>query len=473
MQIKVQARRIAAPCVKLAPAGAPRVETDLLQKYAAAAPRYTSFPTAPNFHSGIDAEQYRAWLAALRPGTSLSLYVHIPYCESLCWFCGCHTKATRHYAPVARYLRHVQEEIALVSAALPEGVSIKSVHWGGGTPTMLSPEDIAALAISLRGAFDIAADAEFAVEIDPRTITKDRIATLAEAGLTRASLGVQDFNPRVQKAINREQSLALTKAAVDALRNAGVAAINIDLLYGLPHQSTRVMIETLIKVLQLEPDRIALFGYAHVPWMKRHQRLIDEAALPNAAERYRTSNLASELMVAWGYERIGIDHFALPDDPLAMAARAGRLHRNFQGYTSDASDALIGLGASSISCLPQGYVQNAVPVDDYARRVSCGELAAVRGVALGREDRVRGYAIERLMCDFRLSGAEIRREFGTDAEALLADAERLVAADDDGVLFVEDGTIRVTERGRPFVRSICAALDPYLGARGARHSSAV
>ena len=449
------------------------MEADLLQKCEASAPRYTSFPTAPNFHPGIDSERYRAWLAGLPAGTPLSLYVHIPYCESLCWFCGCHTKATLQYAPVAAYLRALYEEIALVSAALPEGCSVKSIHWGGGTPTMLSSEDISALATALRGAFDIAADAEFATEIDPRSLTHDRIAALAEAGLTRASIGVQDFNPLVQKAINREQSPALTKAVVDALRNAGVPAINIDVLYGLPHQSTRILMETLLKVLQLEPNRVALFGYAHVPWLKRHQRMIDEAALPGAAERFRASHLASELMVAWGYERIGIDHFALPDDSLALAARSGRLRRNFQGYTSDNCEALVGLGASAISRLPQGYAQNAVPVDEYMRRVTGGQIAVTRGIELDQDDRARSYAIERLMCDFRLNRADVKRRFGADADALLADADRLAEADQDGILFKDDGAIRVTERGRPFVRSICAALDPYFGAGGARHSLAV
>jgi oxygen-independent coproporphyrinogen-3 oxidase len=253
-----------------------------------------------------------------------------------------------------------------------------------------------------------------------------------------------------------------------------VSAINIDLLYGLPYQTTRALVETLIKVLQLQPNRIALFGYAHVPWLKRHQRMIDEAVLPGAGDRFRASHLAAELMVAWGYERIGIDHFALPDDPLAFAARTGRLRRNFQGYTDDDCEVLIGLGASAISRLPQGYVQNAVPTEDYARRVEGGALAAVRGVALETEDRVRGYAIERLMCDFRLNGAEVKRRFGPDAEALLADAERLVSESArDGILFEEDGTIRVTERGRPFVRAICAALDPYFASGAARHSATV
>ncbi len=449
------------------------MESDLLAKYAAPAPRYTSFPTAPNFHAGIDGERYRAWLAALPAGTALSLYVHVPFCESLCWFCGCHTKATRHYAPVAAYLRRLHEEIELVKAAVPKGCSVKSIHWGGGTPTMLSCEDISALATALRGAFDISADVEFAAEIDPRSLTQDRIATLAEAGLTRASLGVQDFNPKVQQAINREQSFSLTKAVVDAFRNAGVASINIDVLYGLPHQTTRALVETLVKVLKLEPDRIALFGYAHVPWLKRHQSLIDETALPDAGERFRASQLAAELITGWGYQRIGIDHFALPDDALAVAARTGRLHRNFQGYTDDDCEVVIGLGASAIGRLPQGYVQNAVPVDEYARQVAEGLLPVTRGIELDSDDRVRGYAIERLMCDFRLSGAEVRRRFGDDAERVLADVERFAATDSEGLLYAEDGTIRVTERGRPFVRSICAAIDPYFGVGGARHSLAV
>jgi oxygen-independent coproporphyrinogen-3 oxidase len=449
------------------------VESDLLQKYATAAPRYTSYPTAPHFNSETGAKEYGDWLAALPDGTSLSLYLHIPYCESLCWFCGCHTKATRRYAPVGAYLRHLHEEIALVGAAIPKGCSVKSIHWGGGTPTMLTSEDISALSTALRSAFDVAPDAEFAAEIDPRGLTQDRIAALAEAGLTRASIGVQDFNPTVQEAINREQSPALTKAVIDALRNAGVPAVNVDILYGLPHQTAKVLIGTLIKVLQLKPDRIALFGYAHVPWLKRHQGLIDEKALPDAAERFHASQLAADLISSWGYERIGIDHFALPDDPLAGAARRGRLHRNFQGYTTDECEALIGLGASAIGRLPQGYVQNAVPVDEYAQKVSAGAFAVSRGVAFGGEDRVRGYAIERLMCDFRVSGAEVRRKFGPDGEGLLADAERLAADDADGLVFFEDGTIRVTERGRPFVRAICAALDPYFAAGNARHSIAV
>ena len=346
----------------------------LIEKYSAPAPRYTSFPTAPHFHSGIDADAYRAWLRELPVGSSVSLYLHIPYCDLLCWFCGCHTKATKSYAPVASYLRVLQDEIALLGEMLPAGVKVRRIHWGGGSPTILSAEDISALSTVLNNTFRIAADVEFSVEIDPRDLSHGQIEALAAAGMTRASVGIQDFNPKVQQAINREQSFAVTKAVVDSFRMAGVASINVDLLYGLPHQSTRLLVKTLVNVLELLPERIALFGYAHVPWLKRHQRLIDETALPDAEARFRGSQLAADLVTAWGYERIGIDHFALPHDPLAVASRAGQLRRNFQGYTDDTCEVLLGLGASAVGRLPQGYVQNAVPVEEYSRRVGSSDL---------------------------------------------------------------------------------------------------
>lgn len=445
----------------------------LIEKYLAPVPRYTSFPTAPHFHAGIGANVYRDWLGELSPGSAISLYLHIPFCESLCWFCGCHTKATRSYQPVAAYLRTLQDEIALLGASLPRGCSVRRIHWGGGSPTILSAEDISALATGLHNAFDIAPDAEFSVEIDPRKLSHAQIEALVAAGMTRASVGIQDFNPKVQQAINREQSLAVTKAVIDSFRMAGVASINVDLLYGLPHQSTRLLVKTLVSVLELLPDRIALFGYAHVPWMKRHQAMIDEAALPDAAARFRGSQLASDIVSAWGYERIGIDHFALVADPLARAARGGRLRRNFQGYTDDSCDVLLGLGASAVGRVPQGYVQNALPVDEYARRVAAGELPITRGVALGEDDRVRAHAIERFMCDFRLSGGELRQRFGDEATKVLSEAEAIVAQDSDGLIVKDGQTYRITERGRPFVRSICARLDPYFAVGNARYSLAV
>lgn len=449
------------------------MDTCLIEKYSAPAPRYTSFPTAPHFHAGIDAGVYRDWLTQLPPDSGVSLYLHIPFCESLCWFCGCHTKATRSYAPVASYLRTLHEEIVLLGAALPPDAIVKRIHWGGGSPTILAAEDISALAAALRNSFNIAGGAEFSVEIDPRALAHDQVEALVAAGMTRASIGIQDFNPKVQKAINREQSFAVTKAVVDSLRMAGVESINVDVLYGLPHQSTRLLVKTLVGVLDLEPDRIALFGYAHVPWMKRHQALIEEAALPDAAARFRGSQLASDLVTAWGYERIGLDHFALPHDPLVQAARTGQLRRNFQGYTDDSCEVLLGLGATAVGRLPQGYVQNAVPVDEYARRVAARRLPVTRGVALAAEDRVRAYAIERLMCDFRLNRSDLRERFGGEAAGVIAEADALVAADGDGIIVRDGATFRVTERGRPFVRSICAKLDPYFAAGAARHSLAV
>jgi oxygen-independent coproporphyrinogen-3 oxidase len=449
------------------------MDIELIRKYAAPAPRYTSYPTAPHFNERIDAATYRGWLAGLPPGTAVSLYVHIPFCETLCWFCGCHTKATRHYAPVAEYLRSLEGEIGLLGAALPSGVTIRKIHWGGGSPTILQPEDISALDAHIRGAFDVAADAEFSVEIDPRRLTRQQVAALVDAGLTRASFGVQDFAEEVQRAINRLQSFALTRAVIDSFRLAGIRSVNVDVLYGLPHQSARVLTETLLKVLMLEPDRIALFGYAHVPWMKRHQAMIVEADLPDPLERFREARLADQLLTAWGYERIGMDHFAKPDDPLAVAGRAGRLRRNFQGYTDDSCEVLLGLGASAVGRLPQGYVQNAVPVGQFASAVAECRLPVVRGAALSAEDRVRAYAIERLMCDFRLRGADLRARYGAEAEPVIADADRISSADSDGVLAWEDDTLWITERGRPFVRSICAAFDPYLAGGTARHSPAV
>ncbi len=449
------------------------MQAELIPEHAGPAPRYTSFPTSPHFTAAIDARAYRAWLGKLPSGTALSLYLHVPFCSSLCWFCGCHTKATRHYAPVAAYLRVLMDEVALLGAALPEGCSVRQIHWGGGSPTILSAEDISALAQAIRSAFDVAADAEFSAEIDPRNLSRAQIMALVGAGLTRASFGVQDFNPKVQEAINRDQTFALTKAVVDAFRLAGVASVNVDVLYGLPHQTTTLLMSTIVKALSLKPDRIALFGYAHVPWLKKHQTLIDAAALPDAAERFRGSELAAELIATWGYERIGMDHFALPDDRLAVAARAGRLRRNFQGYTDDQCEVLLGLGASSIGRLPEGYVQNAVPVEDYAHRVGAGELPVARGIALTDDDRVRAYAIERLMCDFRLNLSEIRTRFGAGSESVLAEADALVAADADGMLAEQGGSLWVTERGRPYVRAICAKLDPYFTNGRARHSAAV
>lgn len=449
------------------------MQKDTIRRHAAPAPRYTSYPTAPHFHPCIGAEAYGDWLAAVPADAGLSLYCHVPFCDTLCWFCGCHTKETRQYRPVADYVGSLTREIATVAGRLPAGPVVRQIHWGGGSPTILSPDDIAALAAALRGAFAVAPDAEFSVEIDPRMLDAARIDALVAAGLTRASFGVQDFDPKVQKAINRIQSFEETARAVDAFRSRGVGSINIDVLYGLPHQTRAVLETTIGQVLELAPERIALFGYAHVPWMKKHQAMIDEAALPDAVERFAQANRAAALIAGHGYVRIGIDHFAKPHDALAEAQRHGRLRRNFQGYTSDDCETLLGLGASAIGRLPQGYVQNAVPTGEYRRVVDAGGLAAVRGIALSDEDRVRAYAIERLMCDFRLGRTDIEGRFGAGAGSLLADIELLAEYDAEGFVALDEEGLQVTPKGRPFVRAICAALDPYFLNGKGRHSIAV
>lgn len=450
------------------------MDANLIDKLSAAtAPRYTSYPTTPHFHAGVNAAIYAGWLAGLAPGTDVSLYLHIPFCDTLCWFCGCHTKATRHYEPVAEYLRSLHEEIALVGQMLPSGVNVRQIHWGGGSPTILTAEDISALAAGIRRAFTVDARAEFAVEIDPRGLAHDQIKALIDAGLTRASFGIQDFDPDVQRAINRVQSFPLTRAVIDSFRLGGIESINVDVLYGLPHQTAETLTKTLLKVLSLDPDRIALFGYAHVPWLKKHQAMIQEADLPGPIDRFDESQLAADLITAWGYQRIGMDHFAQPDDALAVAARAGRLRRNFQGYTADESEVVIGLGASAVGRLPQGYVQNIVPTGEYERRVGEYQLPVARGFALDPDDRVRAHAIERLMCDFRLSGGDLRARFGSRADAVIAEADQIAASDYADLVAKEGDTLWVTEQGRPFVRLICASIDSYFGMGAARHSSAV
>jgi oxygen-independent coproporphyrinogen-3 oxidase len=331
---------------------------------------------------------------------------------------------------------------------------------------MLAPDDLRALGERLRERFEVLDEAELAVEIDPRRLTPETVAALAAIGVNRASLGVQDVNPEVQRAINRWQPFPVVERAVDWLRTAGIRGINFDLMYGLPHQTTARVRASVDAALALGPARLALFGYAHVPWMKRHQRLIDEAALPGAAERAAQFEVAAARLEEAGYVAIGLDHFALPDDDLAVAQREDRLHRNFQGYTTDGAAALLGFGASAIGSLPQGYVQNAVPIPEYRDAIRQGRLATARGIRVSPDDRLRRSIIERLMCDFAVDLNGFARSLAAELEAL----ERFQA---DGLLTVDDGLIRVEPAGRPLIRTICAVFDAHLQRGLARHSRAV
>ncbi|MCZ7450567.1 oxygen-independent coproporphyrinogen III oxidase [Agrobacterium rhizogenes] len=449
------------------------MNTELLRKYSGAVPRYTSYPTAPHFHEGIDNDTYRQWLGALNHRNRISLYLHIPYCDRLCWFCACHTKHTLRYEPIAVYLEALKQEIATIGALVSPDAVVSAVHFGGGSPTMLKPEDMVSLMDCLRRHFTFGLDPEISVEMDPNDLDDSRYDALAAVGMSRASLGVQDFDDKVQKTINRIQSFEQTKSVVDAVRARGVHSVNCDILYGLPFQTCETLKKTVDQIVSLDPDRVALFGYAHVPWMKKHQSLIPEHALPDIAERYRQMTMAGEMLKQAGYRAVGIDHFAKPADTLCQAVEARALRRNFQGYTTDTADALIGLGASSIGRLPQGYVQNMVATGEYQRIVGEGGLAVVKGIELSQEDQVRSHVIERLMCDFALDFADIDQRFGKASHSVRTQAQQFAAGNSDGVVRMEAGIFAVTERGKPFVRNIAAIFDTYLGNGRGRHSVAV
>jgi oxygen-independent coproporphyrinogen-3 oxidase len=428
-----------------------------------AAPRYTSYPTAPHFSAGIGPETYAGWLEQLPAEATLSLYLHVPFCAELCSYCGCHTKIVRRREPVEAYADLLAREIDLIAARTAQQ-TISAIHWGGGTPSMLGPDLLISLSDRLAGAFNCA-PAEHAIELDPRHIDRLLVEALAKIGVTRASLGVQEFAPHVQRAIGRIQPFAEVEAAVMLLREAGIADLNFDLMYGLPHQTADDLTQSIALAHTLAPNRIALFGYAHVPWFKTHQRLIDAAALAGASERLAQAEAARAALISLGYVAIGIDHFARPDDSLAQAAAAGRLHRNFQGYTTDNADALIGLGASAIGRMPQGFVQNSPDIGGYARAIEAGSLATAKGLVLTPDDRRRGQIIERLMCDF---AADVE-DFADDAQVLGALAP--LAAEQ--LVIIEGQRVAVTEAGRPFARLVAAAFDAYLAKGTARHSRAV
>jgi oxygen-independent coproporphyrinogen III oxidase len=435
------------------------IAPDTFARYAAMrVPRYTSYPTAPNFSAEVDQGEYRRWLRALPADEPVSLYLHIPFCREMCWYCGCHTTVTRRQAPVSRYVATLIREIELVASELGGRRRVGHVHWGGGSPTLLTPDDVKLIHSALKGPLGLGPLAENAVEVDPRTLTAELASAFARAGVNRASLGVQSFDPKVQTAINRVQSFEATAAAVRLLRERGVPAINFDLIYGLPFQSVRSCLDTVDQALRLQPDRFAVFGYAHVPSFKPHQRKIDENALPGVAERHEQARAIAAALTAAGYRQIGLDHFALPGDSLSSAAEDGTLRRNFQGYTTDRCKVLLGLGASAIGRLPSGFVQNATRIPDYERRIAGGELATARGCRIADEDERRGAIIEQLMCDYR-----------ADVSGVPAQLDALEAA---GLIRRCGEVIELVDEARPLVRVVAAAFDQYLSS-GSTHSTAL
>jgi oxygen-independent coproporphyrinogen III oxidase len=436
-------------------------------------PRYTSYPTAPHFHLGIGADVYRHWLEAVPAGTRVSLYLHVPFCAAMCWYCGCHTTVAKSGQPIAAYAALLAREIELVASILPARLPVSHIHWGGGTPNLMNGDDLRRVAGVIDAHFDLSGETEVAVELDPRTLDRDTVRALAAIGVNRASLGVQDFDPRVQEAVNREQSYVMTAEVVAMLRGHGISRLNLDLMYGLPFQTVAGVVDTVEKAVALAPDRLALFGYAHVPWMKPHQRRIDEAALPDGAARLAQYAAASDAVLNEGYRAIGIDHFAWPDDPLAQAAAARHLHRNFQGYTTDDAPLLLAFGASAIGSLPQGYVQNDAALASWRDRIAEGQLATRRGIALSADDRLRRAIIERLMCDLAVDIAPECARRGIDPAVLAPQLAAVDALAASGIGWRQGFRLGVDDKDRAIVRLLCACFDAHLPESAARHSRLV
>ena len=435
-------------------------------------PRYTSYPTAPNF-AAMTSETHADWLSSIDVAATASLYLHVPFCRSMCWYCGCHTTVARRDARIADYLTILRQEIAIVANMAPTQLRVRHVHFGGGTPTIMRPDEFRGLVGLLREQFQFVEAAEIAVEIDPRTLNKAMIEALGENGVSRASLGIQSFDPVVQKAINRVQTVEQTAAATNGLRAAGVRGVNFDLIYGLPYQTVQSCVDTVRECVAMRPDRFAVFGYAHVPTFKKHQRKIDERALPDSAERLEQAEAIAQALVEAGYVRVGLDHFALPDDSLVRSQIAGDLHRNFQGYTTDPSDVLIGFGASAISRLTQGYVQNEVALGAYARRVLDGDLPTAKGYGLTPDDRFRADLIERLMCDFEADLRQICDRHHVSPDAVIGSAPRLQELIADGIVCIDANRIRIPLNFRFLVRSVASAFDAHLGATERSFSRAI
>lgn len=439
--------------------------------FDAKVPRYTSYPTAPQFKKDIGPAQMRDWIAAIAPGSRISLYLHVPFCRKLCWFCACRTQGTPSAAPVRAYLETLLKEVALVGQMLPEGVTLSRMHWGGGTPTLLDKAMIAELAGGIADVMPLADNAEFSVEIDPNEIDQARVDALAAARMTRASIGVQDFDQEIQKTIGRLQGFEVTRDAAQMLRAAGIHSLNADILFGLPHQTQERIAATVQKLLTLYPDRVALYGYAHVPWMARRQSLIPSDALPKPEERLGLFETARQLFEWDGYQQIGIDHFAVPSDTLAVAARTGRLRRNFQGYTDEPAEVLLGLGASAISRFPQGYAQNDAATSGYTKAIRDDALSTVRGHRFTAEDQLRGRLIEALMCDFKVDFAEFAEKFPAQDRHIRVLLSRAAQQFGDLVELSPLG-LRIKPDGVPLTRIIARFFDAY-DMSGAGHASAI
>ncbi|APW42455.1 oxygen-independent coproporphyrinogen III oxidase [Rhodoferax saidenbachensis] len=445
-----------------------RIPDDLLRRFDVAGPRYTSYPTADRFVEAFGADDYAQALAQRRSGAAalalpLSLYVHIPFCESLCYYCACNKIITKHHDRATAYLRYLSREVDLHTALIGRGQTVSQLHLGGGTPTFLNDGELRELMDMLRRSFNFAPGGEYSIEVDPRTIDVKRLDTLAELGFNRLSFGVQDFDPAVQKAVHRVQPAEQVFALVEAARVRGFESINVDLIYGLPQQSPESFDRTLAQVNQLRPDRIALYAYAHLPERFKPQRRIATVELPNAAAKVSMQSRSLAAFLSAGYVYVGMDHFALPDDALAVAKRQGRLHRNFQGYSTQPDCDLIGLGVSSIGRIGATYSQNAKTLDEYYDFLDQGRFPVVRGLALTRDDILRRAVIMALMCQGQLLYESIELAHLVDFKSYFAaELGTLREMAQQGMVVLDDAGIQVTAQGWFFVRALAMVFDRHL-----------
>jgi oxygen-independent coproporphyrinogen-3 oxidase len=441
-----------------------RVDLELVRKYNVPGPRYTSYPPATHFTDQVPRERLIASIrASNQSARELSLYFHIPFCYSLCWYCGCTTVITAQQGQSATYLKYLQKELAILTPLIDPARPVVQLHFGGGTPTFLLPGEIRALGQLIHRHFRLAPEVEAGVEIDPRRLTRDHLTALREVGFNRASLGVQDHDPTVQRAVHRIQPYAQSKLAVDWAREAGFKSVNIDLIYGLPHQTPASFEKTLEEVLRLAPDRFAIFNYAYVPWIKPAQKIIKEATLPSAETKLAILKLTIEKLTGEGYVYIGMDHFARADDELAVAQAGKTLQRNFQGYSTRGGTDILALGMSSISQAGDAYWQNLKDLAQYYAALDAGDWTVARGYFLTGDDRVRRHTIMRLMCDLSLDYAGLSRVLGLDFAAYFArELESLQDLEADGLLVRAPGGLTVTDLGRLFIRNIAMRFDAHL-----------
>ena len=442
--------------------------------FSARVPRYTSYPTAPHFSADVDVRRYETWLSRLDPSSDISLYLHVPFCRQMCWYCGCNMRVIARYSPVTTYVDTIIREIELAARIMPQGISVRHIHWGGGTPTALAPEDMVRIAETVQRHFNILEMAEIAVEIDPRTFTLENAVALGKIGCTRASLGVQEFDEKVQTAINRVQPISMIESTLALLREQGITEVNFDLMYGLPYQTAETLKETVEQAAKLNPHRIALFGYAHVPWMAKNQKMIPEEALPTPLMRFEQAQVAGDALAEQGYVKIGLDHFARPEDSMAVALREGCLHRNFQGYTNDEAGTIVAFGASAISALPEGFAQNIVETGAYTRAVNSGVLPIAKGIVFRGEDKMRGAIIERLMCEMEVDLEDIRKQYAPDRENFWDEMSQLRGLAEEGLCTLEGSRVRVPDEARLALRVVCSVFDAYLAQNSElRHAAAV